>query len=100
LCSLAIEFRQPDVRKLLESIGNEGINRWKAWFDIYPFTHEREDLRTSLLAAVIHNMSGNAKKGADLDTYSFKWLGSKTASDTAFAAVKSWAMATKGGERG
>jgi hypothetical protein len=35
---------------------------WKAYFDIYPFTQDREDYRTALLAAVVSNMSGRTLK--------------------------------------
>jgi len=35
---------------------------WQAFFEIYPFTQEREDERTALLAQVIANMSGKALK--------------------------------------
>lgn len=35
---------------------------WQAYFDIYPFTQDREDERTALLAQTIANMSGKALK--------------------------------------
>lgn len=35
---------------------------WQAFFEIYPFTQEREDERTALLAQVIANMSGKSLK--------------------------------------
>ena len=35
---------------------------WQAFFDIYPFTQEREDARTALLTQMIANMSGKQLK--------------------------------------
>jgi hypothetical protein len=43
---------------------------WQAYFDIYPFTQEREDARTALLAQMIANMSGKSlKKSAKLSAF-------------------------------
>jgi hypothetical protein len=33
---------------------------WQEYFSIYPFTQDREDLRSARLCAVITNMSGKA----------------------------------------
>ena len=35
---------------------------WQAYFSIYPFTQDREDLRIALLAATISNVSGRTVK--------------------------------------
>jgi hypothetical protein len=35
---------------------------WQAYFEIYPFTQDREDARAAMLAAVIANISGKALK--------------------------------------
>jgi len=35
---------------------------WQAYFEVYPFTQEREDERTALLAQVVANMSGKSLK--------------------------------------
>lgn len=35
---------------------------WQAYFEIYPFTQQREDERTALLAMVVANMSGKSLK--------------------------------------
>jgi hypothetical protein len=35
---------------------------WQEYFNIYPFTQDREDERTALLATVITNMSGKVLK--------------------------------------
>jgi hypothetical protein len=43
---------------------------WQSYFDIYPFTQEREDARTALLAQMIANMSGKSlKKFAKLSAF-------------------------------
>jgi hypothetical protein len=43
---------------------------WQAYFDIYPFTQEREDARTALLAQMIANMSGKSlKKSVKLSAF-------------------------------
>lgn len=52
---------------------NEYIG-WQTYFEIYPFTQDREDARIALLAQVIANMSGKslknpAKMSAFLPTY-------------------------------
>lgn len=35
---------------------------WQAYFDIYPFTQDREDARFAMLATVIANISGKTLK--------------------------------------
>jgi hypothetical protein len=35
---------------------------WQAYFNIYPFTQDREDARFALLAQIITNMSGKTLK--------------------------------------
>ena len=35
---------------------------WQAFFTIYPFTQDREDARTALLAQITANMSGQKLK--------------------------------------
>lgn len=35
---------------------------WQAYFDIYPFTQDREDERFAMLASVIANVSGKTLK--------------------------------------
>jgi hypothetical protein len=37
---------------------------WQAYFQLYPFTQDREDYRTALVAATIANMSGKSLKRA------------------------------------
>jgi|WetSurMetagenome_2_1015567.scaffolds.fasta_scaffold743819_2 hypothetical protein len=34
---------------------------WRSYFDIYPFTQDREDARVGLLCSVIANVSGRLK---------------------------------------
>jgi hypothetical protein len=38
------------------------IEFWRAYYSIYPFPQEREDVRTALLAQTIANMSGRTIK--------------------------------------
>jgi hypothetical protein len=46
------------------------INGWKEYFNIYPFTQDREDYRIALLASVIYNTSGKTfKKSMDMDKF-------------------------------
>ena len=35
---------------------------WQAYFEIYPFTQEADDIRTAVLAQVIANISGKTLK--------------------------------------
>lgn len=42
---------------------NEYIG-WQAFFEIYPFTQQREDERTALIATTVANMSGKALKNS------------------------------------
>ena len=35
---------------------------WQAFFELYPFTQDREDYRAAMLAATICNMSGKTLK--------------------------------------
>jgi len=37
---------------------------WQEYFDIYPFTQDREDARFAMLAAVIANVSGKMLKSS------------------------------------
>ena len=38
------------------------FGEWKAFFSIYPFSRDRADYQTALLAATISNMSGRTLK--------------------------------------
>jgi hypothetical protein len=43
---------------------------WQAFFSIYPFTQDREDYRTALLATTISNVSGRMlQQLSDVDTF-------------------------------
>lgn len=41
---------------------------WQSYFDIYPFSEDREDARFAMLAAVIANVSGKSLKRAMRET--------------------------------
>ena len=54
---------------------NEFIG-WQAYFEIYPFTQEREDERTALLAQTVANISGKMlKKPMKLSVFLPNYLG-------------------------
>ncbi len=62
------------MEELLELPASE-LMGWQEYFDIYPFTQDREDARAALIAQTITNMSGKAvKKQMDIDLFIPKWL--------------------------
>lgn len=55
---------------------------WKEYFSIFPFSQERADERTAVLASTIANVSGKTiKKPVDLDFFMPDYLGEKDSSD-------------------
>ena len=51
------------------------IMGWMEYFEIYPFTQDREDARVALLAQTIANMSGKSlKKTMDIGMFIPNWL--------------------------
>lgn len=51
---------------------------WEAFFSFYPFTQDREDIRTALLASTITNISGKSVKNPiDVDKFLPDYLGVK-----------------------
>ena len=53
------------------------IETWRAYFSIFPFSQDRADQRTAVIASTVANTSGNLKKPVDLEFFMPDYLGDR-----------------------
>ncbi len=59
------------VGELEDSLGSDEFTKWKAYSQIEPFGHERQNYDVSVVAATIANYSGKLKAGKSLEDFMY-----------------------------
>ena len=49
------------VRELLSRLTSKELSEWMAWYNVEPFGEARADLRSAIVACVVHNINCTKK---------------------------------------
>jgi hypothetical protein len=83
---LAMKFGRPDVDAFLQEMTAPQMWHWLALNNIDPWTNDRQDLHSAIVATVIANTSGSKKK-FKIDDFMPDWIDKKKATNTASMAA-------------